>query len=238
MPKGKPQLKSRTNRTDDYFNYTLRDARVQAGYTNPQLAELVGITPGQICHYERLWSYPSKLIAKRIAIALNERLRRADNIEDYVAELFPEHLREMVSEIRKEREYSPKDSKDALDHAVPLEEVITIQTPRSSEDLPEVMQELYEERIEKVPPVPEPQLEAAQYHDLLRRIGRVLRTLSYREREIIKLRYGLEDGCSYTSEEVGHIFKVTRQRIRQIEAKAIRKLQQPSRSQELVNFLD
>ncbi len=70
------------------------------------------------------------------------------------------------------------------------------------------------------------------------RIQDVLKTLSYREREIIKLRYGLGDGYSYTLEEVGHIFKVTRERIRQVEAKAIKKLQQPSRSQELVSFLD
>ena len=68
------------------------------------------------------------------------------------------------------------------------------------------------------------------------RITKVLKTLSYREREIIKLRYGLGDGYSYTLEEVGHIFKVTRERIRQIEAKAVRKLQQPSRSQELSGF--
>ena len=73
---------------------------------------------------------------------------------------------------------------------------------------------------------------------LRRRISKVLKTLSYREREIIKLRYGLGDGYSYTLEEVGHIFKVTRERIRQIEAKAVRKLQQPGRSQELVGFLD
>ena len=76
-------------------------------------------------------------------------------------------------------------------------------------------------------------------HEMLRRrINKVLKTLSYREREIIKLRYGLGDGYSYTLEEVGHIFKVTRERIRQIEAKAVRKLQQPCRSQELVGFLD
>jgi len=82
-----------------------------------------------------------------------------------------------------------------------------------------------------------PSIGAAQ--EMLRhRIGRVLKTLSYREREIIKLRYGLGDGYSYTLEEVGHIFKVTRERIRQIEAKAVRKLQQPSRSQDLVGFLD
>jgi RNA polymerase primary sigma factor len=82
-----------------------------------------------------------------------------------------------------------------------------------------------------------PAIGAAQ--EMLRtRINKVLKTLSYREREIIKLRYGLGDGYSYTLEEVGHIFKVTRERIRQIEAKAVRKLQQPSRSQELVGFLD
>ena len=82
-----------------------------------------------------------------------------------------------------------------------------------------------------------PSLGAAQ--GMLRtRIAKVLKTLSYREREIIKLRYGLGDGYSYTLEEVGHIFKVTRERIRQIEAKAVRKLQQPARSQELVGFLD
>jgi RNA polymerase primary sigma factor len=76
-------------------------------------------------------------------------------------------------------------------------------------------------------------------HEMLRgQISKVLKTLSYREREIIKLRYGLGDGYSYTLEEVGHIFKVTRERIRQIEAKAVRKLQQPSRSAELIGFLD
>ncbi len=82
-----------------------------------------------------------------------------------------------------------------------------------------------------------PQIGATQ--EMLRqRITGVLKSLSYREREIIKLRYGLGDGYSYTLEEVGHIFKVTRERIRQIEAKAVRKLQQPSRSQDLVGFLD
>jgi len=82
-----------------------------------------------------------------------------------------------------------------------------------------------------------PAVGAAQ--EMLRnRISKVLKSLSYREREIIKLRYGLGDGYSYTLEEVGHIFKVTRERIRQIEAKAVRKLQAPARSEELSGFLD
>lgn len=59
------------------------------------------------------------------------------------------------------------------------------------------------------------------------KIDTVLKTLTYREREIIKLRYGLGDGYTYTLEEVGRIFKVTRERARQIEAKAVRKLQAP-----------
>ena len=76
-------------------------------------------------------------------------------------------------------------------------------------------------------------------HEMLKdKIESVLKTLTYREREIIKLRYGLGDGYTYTLEEVGRIFKVTRERVRQIEAKAVRKLQHPVRSRQLEGFLD
>ena len=75
--------------------------------------------------------------------------------------------------------------------------------------------------------------------DLLKnRIADVLAALNYREREIIRLRYGLADGYAYTLEEVGKIFSVTRERVRQIEAKAVRKLQHPVRSHKLLGFLD
>jgi RNA polymerase primary sigma factor len=70
------------------------------------------------------------------------------------------------------------------------------------------------------------------------RIGEVLEQLNYREREILRLRYGLADGYSYTLEEVGQIFSVTRERVRQIESKAVRKLQQPQRCKELSSFMD
>ena len=70
------------------------------------------------------------------------------------------------------------------------------------------------------------------------RIDDLLKTLGYREREIIKLRFGLGDGYNYTLEEVAYIFKVTRERIPQIEDRALRKLQDPRRSSELVGFLD
>jgi RNA polymerase primary sigma factor len=70
------------------------------------------------------------------------------------------------------------------------------------------------------------------------KIESLLKTLTYREREIIRLRYGLGDGYTYTLEEVGRIFKVTRERVRQIEAKAVRKLQHPVRSKQLEGFLE
>jgi RNA polymerase primary sigma factor len=79
---------------------------------------------------------------------------------------------------------------------------------------------------------------AATNEMLKDKIEHVLKTLTYREREIIKLRYGLGDGYTYTLEEVGKIFKVTRERVRQIEAKAVRKLQHPVRSRQLEGFLD
>ena len=80
--------------------------------------------------------------------------------------------------------------------------------------------------------------QAASQEMLKDKIESVLQTLTYREREIIKLRYGIGDGYTYTLEEVGRIFKVTRERVRQVEAKAIRKLQHPVRSRRLEGFLD
>ena len=69
------------------------------------------------------------------------------------------------------------------------------------------------------------------------RIDSLLKTLTFREREIIRLRYGLTDGYTYPLEEVGRIFRVTRERVRQIEAKAVKKLQHPVRSRQLESFL-
>jgi RNA polymerase primary sigma factor len=79
--------------------------------------------------------------------------------------------------------------------------------------------------------------ESASTEMLRQRINDVLRTLTYREREILKLRYGIGDGYTYTLEEVGRIFKVTRERVRQVESKAIRKLQHPVRRQRLASFM-
>tara|TARA_B100000686_G_scaffold299836_2_gene333914 strand:+ start:572 stop:2218 length:1647 start_codon:yes stop_codon:yes gene_type:complete len=80
-------------------------------------------------------------------------------------------------------------------------------------------------------------IEAAGREMLRDKIDQVLKSLTFREREIIKLRYGLGDGYSYTLEETGRIFKVTRERIRQIESKALKKLQHETRTKHLVGFL-
>ena len=81
-------------------------------------------------------------------------------------------------------------------------------------------------------------VDAASNLVLREQLDRVLATLNEREREVLKLRFGLEDGYPRTLEEVGHIFEVTRERIRQIEAKALKKLRHPSRSKRLKDYLE
>ena len=80
--------------------------------------------------------------------------------------------------------------------------------------------------------------ESSASNDLLKKeIDKLLKVLTHREREIIKLRFGLENGYSYTLEEVGRIFQVSRERVRQIEQKAVEKLQHPCRCKHLMGFL-
>ncbi len=80
--------------------------------------------------------------------------------------------------------------------------------------------------------------EAASFVLLKEQLGDVLKTLTPREAKVLRLRFGLDDGRARTLEEVGKEFEVTRERIRQIEAKALRKLRHPSRSKKLKDFLD
>ena len=80
--------------------------------------------------------------------------------------------------------------------------------------------------------------DAASMSLLKEQLADVLKTLTPREERVLALRFGLEDGNPKTLEEVGKVFNVTRERIRQIEAKALRKLRHPSRSKKLKDFLD
>ena len=108
---------------------------------------------------------------------------------------------------------------------------ISLETP-IGEDGDSHLSDLIEDRTEISP------AEAVMNVNLKERTAHVLRTLSSREEKIIRMRFGLEDGSERTLEEVGRSFAVTRERIRQIEAKALRKLRQPSRSRTLKAFLD
>ena len=80
--------------------------------------------------------------------------------------------------------------------------------------------------------------DAASHQMLKEAVGAVLNTLTEREQKVLKLRFGLDDGRTRTLEEVGREFDVTRERIRQIEAKALRKLRHPRRAQTLKDYLD
>ena len=80
--------------------------------------------------------------------------------------------------------------------------------------------------------------EAAAFSMLKEQLVEVLDTLTDREQKVLKLRFGLDDGRARTLEEVGRRFDVTRERIRQIEAKALRKLRHPSRSKKLKDYLE
>ena len=80
--------------------------------------------------------------------------------------------------------------------------------------------------------------DAAAFTLLREQLSEVLETLTEREQKVLRLRFGLDDGHARTLEEVGKEFNVTRERIRQIEAKALRKLRHPSRSRKLKDYLD
>ena len=88
-------------------------------------------------------------------------------------------------------------------------------------------------RLEYSPPI-----DPLESEELKQRIQEVLKTLPRREREILELRFGLNDSIGYTLEKIAHIYRITREQVRRIEAKAIRKLQNPDRNQSLLEFVD
>jgi len=111
------------------------------------------------------------------------------------------------------------------------QEPVSLETPVGEEDDSHLGDFLQDEHA----PMP---ADAAAYTLLREQLMEVLETLTEREQKVIRLRFGLEDGHPRTLEEVGRTFDVTRERIRQIEAKALRKLRHPSRSRKLKDYLD
>ncbi len=110
-------------------------------------------------------------------------------------------------------------------------EPVSLETPIGEEEDSHLGDFIQDDNV----PVP---AEAAAFTLLREQLDEVLSTLTEREQKVLKLRFGLEDGRARTLEEVGKEFKVTRERIRQIEAKALRKLRHPSRSRKLKDYLE
>jgi RNA polymerase primary sigma factor len=110
-------------------------------------------------------------------------------------------------------------------------EPISLETP-VSDDEDTHLSDLIED---KNAPVPQ---ESVIFHDLIQQLDKILSTLTPKEERVIRMRFGIGEKCDHTLEEVGQVFDVTRERIRQIEAKALRKLRHPSRSRRLKCFAD
>ncbi len=111
------------------------------------------------------------------------------------------------------------------------QEPVSLETPIGEEEDSHLGDFIQDEQV----PVP---AEAAAFELLKEQLNEVLDTLTEREQKVLRLRFGLDDGKARTLEEVGRQFNVTRERIRQIEAKALRKLRHPSRSRKLKDYLD
>ena len=143
--------------------------------------------------------------------------------------LVQEYGREPTTqEISEGMEVSPERVREILKVS---QEPVSLETPIGEEE-DSHLGDFIEDRSAPAP------AEAATFQLLREQVDGVLGTLSERERRVLQLRFGLEDGRSRTLEEVGRDFGVTRERIRQIEAKALRKLRHPSRSRKLRDFLE
>ena len=145
--------------------------------------------------------------------------------------------RQLLQELGRE----PTPEETAEEMGLPVERVreilkisqepVSLETPIGEEEDSHLGDFIQDDNV----PVP---AEAAAFTLLKEQLGEVLETLTEREQKVLELRFGLKDGRARTLEEVGRVFKVTRERIRQIEAKALRKLRHPSRSRKLKDYLD
>jgi RNA polymerase primary sigma factor len=123
---------------------------------------------------------------------------------------------------------SPEKVRKALKIA---KEPISLETPFGEDEDSYLADFLEDDRVASP-------MEAAEHRDLSQQTRKVLATLTPREEKILKLRFGIDEKADHTLEEVGQNFALTRERIRQIEAKALRKLRHPSRSRELRPFVE
>lgn len=160
----------------------------------------------------------------------------------------PVHMIEQINKVMREtrlfqqefgREPSPEELADRLGWPVSkvkgvknvAREPISLETPIGEEE-DSLLGDFIEDKEVDSP------VNTAAYRLLSEQISAVLSTLPAREQKVIRMRFGLDDGYSHTLEEVGYVFKVTRERIRQIEAKALRRLRHPTRARKLKDYLD
>ena len=144
-------------------------------------------------------------------------------------QLLQEYGREPSAQEISERIHMPVDKVREIMKIA--QEPVSLETPIGEEDDSHLGDFIQDDNV----PIP---ADAATYTMLKEQILDVLTTLTERERKVLNLRFGLEDGRPRTLEEVGQVFHVTRERIRQIEAKALRKLRHPSRSKKLRDYLE
>ena len=133
-----------------------------------------------------------------------------------------------LEEIAKEMDMSVERVREILKIS---QEPVSLETPIGEEEDSHLGDFIQDDNV----PVP---ADAAAFTMLKEQLEDVLSTLTDREQKVLRLRFGLDDGRARTLEEVGKEFNVTRERIRQIEAKALRKLRHPSRSRKLKDYLD
>lgn len=163
----------------------------------------------------------------RIPVHMVETIHKVSRIsrqllQEFGREPTPEEIAEKIPGM------TPEKVRDTMKYAL---EPVSLETPIGEEEDSHLGDFIPDEDS----PAP---AEAASYTLLKEQINEVLHTLTPREEQVLKLRFGLEDGRTRTLEEVGKEFDITRERIRQIEAKALRKLRHPSRSKRLRDYLD
>jgi len=162
----------------------------------------------------------------RIPVHMTETLNRVNRVRrDLVQELCREPTPE---EIADKVEMSPEAVRDVIEVA---RDPISLETP-VGEDEDGQLSNFIEDEKATVP------IDAALTSSLVDRTHEALNTLSQREEKILRLRYGIDERQDYTLEEIGKVFSVTRERVRQIEGKALRKLRHPSRAKYLREYLD
>ena len=161
----------------------------------------------------------------RIPVHMVETIHKVTKVS---RQMLQEKGREVsAAEVAKEMNMNPDKVREIMKIA---QDPISLETPVGEED--SHIGDFIEDQESPAP------AEAASYELLREQLNEVLHTLTPREEQVLRLRFGLEDGRQRTLEEVGQQFNITRERIRQIEAKALRKLRHPSRSKKLRDYMN